>query len=137
MQMHLPRVHDLPPFWDGFAVVWDKWESEPDLFICPPLKSPAVCAGCGLVMPRATARGRVAASTLVTHDKIAANDENRQRLGWAKHNLKRNALIGLTAFRCTHCGHDSVFDHAADESWDLDPADYGDQGSHAPTGRTR
>jgi hypothetical protein len=38
-------------------------------------------------------------------------------------------LRDIYAARCRHCGHDVVTDTRTDERWDLEPEDYGPEGS--------
>lgn len=130
------REHDLPPRWDGLAVVWDGWRVDAGIdghvFICPPPK-PQCCAGCGSMAPNVSNRGRVARVPAVTHASIAANDEARNRLpAGERHQVKPKALYRLHAFRCPDCFLDVVWDTETDETWTLDHTDYGDEGSVAP-----
>ncbi|WP_426243723.1 hypothetical protein [Nocardioides sp. LHG3406-4] len=129
------RVHDLPPTWDGLAVLWSGWEyASPGLFICPPpLRE--VCEGCGLPTTErgfpawSTNRGLVAVSAVLTHDDLRYEEENRARLGALAHRRKPRALFRLHAFRCHSCSLDDIWDTDTDEWWTLDHTDYGDDGS--------
>ena len=96
------RAHDLPPKWDGRPVEWEpEWQRD-NLFICPPTAAPP-CPGCGRVADRSHRTGTVTTDV---------------GFRWR-----------LTAYRCVHCGHDEVHDHATDTTWGLDTSDYGDAGS--------
>lgn len=86
---------DLPPRWDGQAVVWSGWESPPTPhFACGPVAAGEVCPACGSVAVPVMNRGRVA------------------RYAW------------IWAFRCPDCRSDTVWDPRSDEWWGLDPDDY-------------
>lgn len=129
----LLREHDLPPFWDGLAVVWDTWRTESTpVFLCPPPKRPATCHGCGSAAEQHQAKGRVARAAFIDHDRIAAEDENRVRLGSLGHKRKPVALVRLFVWRCPDCLLDVVWDIDAGEWFDLDHTDYGPDGSRAP-----
>lgn len=133
VQSHL-RTHDLPPKWDGHVVQWCGWEYVAPAFICPPPRK-EVCEGCGMPTTLSgfpcwsTARGIVALSTRTTLNDLRAEDEIRRRAGWAAGQRKPLALHRLIAFRCHHCGLDTVWDTDADHMWNLDDSDYGDEGS--------
>lgn len=122
----LLREHDLPPRWDGLAVVWDGWQTQIEAFVCPPPK-PTCCTVCGSLADPVTNRGRVARVPAVTHERIREHDEKRAHLAG-----RPPALHRLVAFRCPDCRHDQVWDTDADETWDLDHTDYGPDGSRAP-----
>lgn len=133
------RKHDLPPRWDGRAVVWQGWEYAPSgVFICPP-PTRDVCEGCG--MPRtergfpcwSTNRGMRADSARLTPDDYATEEAARARLPFrVKGKMPRHWWLELTAFRCHHCQLDTVWQYEGDEWWTLDHTDYGDEGSVAP-----
>lgn len=127
-QLTFQREFDLPPFWDGLAVVWDGWHLPPHAFVCPSPQRDC-CAGCGSGAQPRHKRGRVAVSAIVTHQMIADADANRDRLPTSmKHKAKCRASYRLVALRCPDCGHDAVIDLEGDE-WELDPTDYGPEGS--------
>lgn len=92
--------HDLPPLWDGVPVAWREWSRVDSTLI---LHLPADAFAC---------------------DKCGAIDESDISNG------RRGQLINLTAYRCRHCGHDTVHDHLTDQWWDLDQTDYADIGSN-------
>lgn len=98
----------LPVAWDGVPVEWEPFDYTP-IHICPP-PPPEPCPECGRIAPRATAIGI------------------RRPVQWHG---------PLTAFRCTHCGHDQVYDENGGTTWDLDPLDYGPDGSWAVDGGGR
>lgn len=92
---------NLPVAWDGVAVEWGPWNAW-SIYTCPP-RPQAPCQGCGLIWPRSTARG-----------------VRRIQIG----------IMGpLWAHRCTHCGHDEVYDSHTGQQWELDMTDYGPDGS--------
>lgn len=124
------RDHDLPPRWDGLAVVWDGWHAPVPVFICPPPR-PSCCEGCGSTAAAVHNRGRVARVQTFTVEMILANDETRARLPeQLRHKIKPRALVRLYAFRCPDCQLDVVHDLDTAETWTLDHTDYGDDGSH-------
>lgn len=117
----------LPPLWDGMPIVWDGWESTLDMRICPPVLS--CCSACGSLARQAMNRGRVAISSVVTHQMIAARDAERDRLPPREaHRRKCLALYRLAAFRCPDCHHDQVLEDGV-HWWDLDESDYQPEGS--------
>lgn len=131
----LARENDLPPKWNGLAVLWRGWEYVPaGTFICPPPKID-VCEGCGMPTTErgfpawSTNRGLVAVASFLTHDDLRYEEENRARLGRIVHKRKPRALYRLTVFRCHSCALDTVWDHDTDEMWNLDHTDYGNEGS--------
>lgn len=128
----LAREHDLPPFWNGRAVLWRGWEDpEPGVtFICPPPKERHVCEGCGSTQEWVVNRGEVAVWPSLTHDDLRRENENRQRLGSLAHKRKPRSLWRLRAYRCPDCHLDTVWDMDTDEWWVLDHTDYGPEGSN-------
>lgn len=127
------REHDLPPMWDGLAVVWGGWLAPPPAFICPPPR-PECCAACGAIGPAVINHGRVARTAAVTHEQVAEVDAARNRLPpRLRHKVKSRALHRLVAYRCVDCRHDVVVDNVTGETWDLDVTDYGDRGSRRPS----
>lgn len=123
------REHDLPPRWDGLAVVWDGWCRPAPAFICPPHDNDR-CEGCGSTASAVHNRGRVARVPAVTHDRIRQVDDARDRLPVREqHRVPAKALHRLVAFRCPDCHLDVVHDHDTDQTWTLDHTDYGHDGS--------
>lgn len=115
-----PRRHDLPPRWDGLPVEWGAWTdtAAPGTFLCPPPRHPDRCDRCDSTLPKILCTGRIWTDPATAPPAIGP-----ARL------LRGRHLVGiLTAFRCTHCRHDSILDHAG-MLWDLDPTDYTDTGS--------
>ena len=124
----LLREHDLPPFWDGLAVVWGQWTTDlPVVFVCPPPKRPATCHGCGSTAEQHQAKGRVARAAFITHDRIHEYDAKHDPLGRGK----PVALVRLFVWRCPGCLLDVVWDIDTDEWFDLDHTDYGPDGSRS------
>ena len=100
----MPTQNDLPPKWDGAPVTWRGWQPiETTLDWHLPLDQTA-CDKCG---------GLGGGSLM--------NSGLRQTPDGPRRNL--------SAARCPHCGHDSVWDMATNEHWDLEPDDYGSEGS--------
>lgn len=123
------REHDLPPRWDGHAVLWHGWETRlAPIFICPPPR-PTCCEGCGSLAESVTNRGMVAVWASLTPEDLRAEEENRRRLGPLAHKRRPRAVWRLYAFRCPDCQLDVVWDTDTDEWWTLDHTDYGSEGS--------
>jgi len=135
------REHDLPPRWDGRAVVWEGWQyAHAGVFMCPPPRRD-VCEGCGMPTTErgfpcwSTNIGLVADSRTLTHADYEAEEAARARLPKrVKHKLERHWWRELHAFRCHHCQLDNVWDVTTNEVWTLDHTDYGDTGSDQPGG---
>jgi hypothetical protein len=98
----LTRLHDLPPSWDGQPVEWSGWEAYTTTAELHLPLDQLACKACGSLGREAVTIGVIA------------------------------GLAQLSAFRCVDCRADVVWDRTADEWWDLEPADYLDQGSHDP-----
>lgn len=135
----LAREHDLPPRWDGFAVVWKPWQTPPPVFVCPPIRDNDVCTSCRLPRyhrgrPRwQTAVGLVCDRAWLDHDDYTRQQARRDRLPeHLRHEVRTRWWRRLHATRCVHCDHDVVTDTQTGQVWDLDHTDYGDEGSTAP-----
>ena len=132
----LAREYDLPPRWDGHAVVWKPWETPIAMQICPPPRAdvcgrPAVRHG---QPQQSRVVGLVANSTVLTHADYAAEEARRDALPeLIRHKIKRRWWRRLVATRCHWCDHDQVTDLHTREVWDLDHTDYGPNGSRRPT----
>lgn len=124
----LAREHDLPPKWNGRAVLWEGWRAQPPVFLCPPPKL-ICCEGCASLADPLANRGLVAVWQSFTHDDLRAEEANRERLGSLAHKRKPRALWRLRAYRCPDCKLDTVWDTFTDEWWTLDHTDYGPDGS--------
>lgn len=106
----VPTTNDLPPKWDGVPVTWRGWqvfESSMDFHLTLDQLACDKCGGLG-------------EGTLI-NTGTRPNTEPEEG--------GPTQLRNITAFRCPHCGHDSIWDMATDLHWDLDPNDYGDEGS--------
>ncbi|MFW6776095.1 hypothetical protein ACOACO_17560 [Nocardioides sp. CPCC 205120] len=101
------RVHDLPPRWDGFPVVWGEWTDEIPSTYRLHAEDLGACGRCGSLAPMEHSRGTV--------------------------DVPDRRPLALFVTRCTDCRHDVVLD-ADDVAWDLEPADYTDGGSERPAG---
>ena len=107
----MTRKHDLPPLWDDNPVTWGPWQVIVSSWRFHAPLDAQVCRSCGSLAARASCSG------LVRHPLAAPLDEFAHR---------------LLVERCTDCGHDTVYDLLTDQSWDLNPSDYGDEGSVDP-----
>lgn len=128
-------MHDLPPRWDGRAVVWTPWREVHSSIVFHAPAADLACTRCGLIAEPLTAGGWVQPNPGET---VTVNNEHRLPSGsvytrGTKDVLARPVLC-LHATRCPGCGHDVVWDERTDETWDLEPADYGDSGSVECTG---
>jgi len=110
--LYLARDNDLPPAWDGHHVEWEGWTDQPPIFLCGRGAAAArreVCPACGSTAPSVRNVGH--------------------------YNLGRDWRTGyertrrLVALRCPDCMHDQVWETWKNTWWDLDPSDYGDDGS--------
>lgn len=133
----LARENDLPPKWDGRAVVWLGWEYVPPMFVCPP--RPEVCVQCGMSTTErgfpcwSANKGMLADSTWLTVDDYSREEANRARLPQCiQYKAPRHWWLELHAFRCHYCQLDTVWDTTHNETWTLDHTDYGSEGSVAP-----
>ena len=132
------HIYDLPRFWDGRAVVWQGWRTRSRLEFHTPPPEPWDCLQCGSHADPHTNWGRVADSPLYSHAMIAADDEALARLpALVQRNFKPRgaSFYRLTAFRCPICGHDQILDDT-EQLWDLDEADYAENGSWPMTSFT-
>jgi len=101
----MPAQNDLPPSWDGAPVEWWGWGStDSSLAYHLPLDQLA-CTLCGSLAGA--------------------------RINWgSRHDPAEGRQIrNIWAARCEDCGHDQVHDTLTKETWDLDPDDYGPDGS--------
>ncbi len=132
----LTREHDLPPRWDGHAVLWEGWDGHPVIYICPPPDVPDCCLECGSVERRIINSGLRAVDDTITSAQIFQATSVTGRGGGASGppRLRGIAFRELHVSRCPDCHHDIVHDLATSEAWDLDATDYGDAGSEPPEG---
>lgn len=134
--LRMLRAHDLPPRWDGLAVVWEGWEgwrpSIGPVYLCPPPRHPPCCEGCGSLAEPVSNRGLVAVWASLTREDIEREEQNLRRLGSLAHKRKRRAYWRLRAYRCPDCKLDTVWDTDTGHTWTLDHTDYGPDGSVAP-----
>jgi hypothetical protein len=121
------REHDLPPKWDGRAVLWEGWSDQLVAHVCPPPKEREVCAACGSLARAVVNRGLLAHRRGTT---LAVLDGHLRA-----HRPGKVGYWVLYAWRCPGCKQDVVWDVRRDEWWDLDFTDYGDAGSADPDGR--
>ena len=132
------REHDIPPRWDGLAVVWEGWQHAPPVHWCS-ARLVDVCEGCG----RPTTHrgypcwsvnwGLMPDRARLTHEDYAAENAPRARLPESlRHKRPRRWWVRLQAYRCHHCDLDTVHDTRTGLTWTLDHADYSDTGSVAP-----
>lgn len=115
--------NDLPPAWDGLAVVWREWQLlEPTTLVYHLPLEDLACDKCGSLEPRTWyAGGLRALSQAVTRSQLEGAQAARK--------AGQFGAWTLAAYRCADCGHDRVLDLDTWELWDLDPDDYADVGS--------
>lgn len=122
------RPFDLPPSWDGEPVTWGTW-SEYDTTLAHHAPAEALaCRECGAVAERAVNWGSRPPAT----ETVLSPVTKRTRSGrtYINHEPRpARPVRDLCAFRCRHCGHDSVIDERTGESWELGPEDYTAEGS--------
>lgn len=119
----LPTMHDLPPAWDGQRVTWSAWVDEPTSLRFH--RTPDACSGCGARSEPLIATGRRQPMPGATFDVEQTRPDGTIR----RRTVPAWPINDLFAYRCRTCGHDVIHDERADAWWDLDPADYGDDGS--------
>ena len=124
----------LPVAWDGRPLEWLPWEPAPLVFICDRSKrkhglSHPSCSACGSTRPGLTAS---ALRHPIASDVEQGEYLRRHRNGMPVYAQEpMPAYRDLHASRCLDCGHDTVVDLRSGEVWDLDPSDYGPEGSIA------
>lgn len=125
----------LPVAWDGRPLEWGPWREGSLVFICDRSKrknglTHPTCSACGSMRP---ARSAVALRSPIAGDVEPGEQLRIHRNGKPVYAMEpMPAYRDLVAHRCVDCGHDTVYDFRADEAWDLDPSDYGPEGSVAP-----
>ena len=122
-----PRLHDLPPRWDGHRVEWGGWRTPPSTTLDPNGIHADCCTHCGAVAPRVINFGVVWArpAGLIAFPARRRWDARGTRDGGD------HAAQWLTAYRCPVCRTDEVEDRTTRELWVLEDSDYGDDGSYA------
>ena len=121
-----PRLHDLPPKWDGHRVEWHDWRvSQPTTLELHGLRSE--CPHCASTAPEAMSFGVVWAAPvgLIPFPAKRRWDARGTQSGGD------HAAQWLTAYRCPDCHTDEVEDRMTGEMWILDDTDYDDDGSYA------
>lgn len=108
----IPAANDLPPLWDGAPVTWHGWTvTWSTIQFHLPIDQVA-CDQCGGIGNRGVNWGSRPAEQGFLTDPPAGT-----------------LIRDISAARCQDCGHDTVTCHRTNETWDLDPDDYGDAGS--------
>lgn len=131
------ELHDLPPRWDGLAVLWRGWEPGPAP-LCTGRRGGLTrdcCESCGSVELPSLNVGTVADDPDMTAEDIERDIASGELALRLRARRARRSTIRLTAFRCTECGADVVLD--GETWWTLDASDYGDEGSIDPSGGDR
>ena len=115
--------HDLPPRWDGRAVIWSPWVLADDGSLAfHSALADLACQQCGSL-----ARQHWRSVGLVSH--LATTTHEQLHVAVATSTAGRCGERRLSVRRCLDCGHDQVLDLTSDELWDLDATDYGPDGS--------
>lgn len=123
-------AHDLPPSWDGQPVEWTPWN---DARSTLPLHVPAealACDKCGAVDESLISWGKRPPDRPTYPGTRTKTTKSGHRYEVAAE-VPSWPVRDLSAARCRHCGHDVVTDTRTGESWDLEPEDYGPDGSTA------
>lgn len=118
-------LHDLPPRWDGLAVVWYGWEAL-TYHLCPPVRE--CCEACGSMAGPVVNFGLVGDDPEMSPADVEHDDQVVLLAYQSGHRRQRRSWLRLTAFRCPDCGADSILDGNG-VLWRLDLSDYGDAGS--------
>lgn len=121
----------LPPMWDGHRVEWRDQRLALEPHICPP-PPPRACSNCGTNRPplmwiglRHPLPGETFESTKRKTGRWGTQlDVPVQVPAWP--------VLDLFAFRCPECPLDEVWDMRTNEWWELEPEDYGPEGSQHP-----
>lgn len=112
------RPNDLPPRWDGHPVTWEGWKDLPTI-LCGKIKREP-CHACGSPAQVIMNVGTIAVSLA----QVGVAAIRRKRISAVQH-------WRIYAIRCPDCRADQVYDLSdwPGRWWDLDPEDYGDDGS--------
>ena len=125
----LVRAHDLPVSWDGVRIRWRPWTDARSSLAYHASDEELACERCGLIDERLVTCGSRPPEPGAT---IRATRLRRTRSG-REHtvdvDVPAHEYLDLWAFRCRGCGRDQVLDDRTGERWDLDPSDYGPDGS--------
>lgn len=135
------QAKPLPIAWDGHLV---RWEQQPDLGILRmcvvddghPVEPhlPEHCAACGVVTAR---RHWVGIVHPLPGDLMTTECTTRSGRTYLADRPARVPERRLHLSRCPECGHDTVWDARTDLVWDLEPDDYGPDGSWESKEETR
>lgn len=121
----LPRLHDMPPLWDGRGVEWASWSTDAGSWSFHAPLDDRCCHECGLVDELMWTSGAVApepgATFLVPGSRRAKSSRELEVPAWP--------VYSLSATRCSGCGHTTVLDTSNNQLWELDDTDYTDAGS--------
>ena len=120
-----PRLHDLPPKWDGHRVEWRGWRVSPRTTLeFHGLRE--ACPHCASTTPEAINFGVVWAKPVGLIPFPGGRWDARGSRQGGDHAVK-----WLNAYRCPDCRTDEVEDRMTRELWVLDDSDYDDNGSYA------
>ena len=122
-----PRLHDLPPKWDGHRVEWGGWRTPPPTTLDLHGVHADCCTHCASTAPVAMSFGMVWAAPvgLIPFPAKRRWDARGTQSGGD------HAAQWLIAYRCPDCHTDEVEDRMTGEMWILDDTDYDDDGSYA------
>lgn len=137
----VPKLHQLPPKWDGRDVDWRGWEV---------IRTSAeyggrrhgqqeACEGCGSLGKHASnigvlhpLTGETQLQPVFKRTKPKGNGRPGTLYQAGEQEVPVKATVQLFAFRCPDCGLDTVWDMRTDEWWLLEESDYGADGSTDP-----
>lgn len=123
------RTHDLPVTWDGVRIKWRPWTDTRSSLAAHLPDEELACDRCGLIDERLVTCGSRPPEPGAT---IRATKTRRTRSGreyTVTVDVPAHEYLDLWAFRCRGCGHDTVLDDRTGDRWDLEPDDYGPEGS--------
>ncbi|QGH74518.1 hypothetical protein HYQ03_gp31 [Arthrobacter phage Kuleana] len=126
---------DLPRSWDGEPVEWTPWnDARTSLAYHVPADALA-CRQCGAVDEPLISWGKRPPAT-PTYPTTRTKTTRSGRKYEVAAEVPSWPVRDLIASRCRHCSHDVVTDTRTDERWDLEPEDYGPNGSEPPQPET-
>ena len=125
----LVRAHDLPVSWDGVPVTWRPWSDARSTLAYHASDEELACEQCGLIDEPITTSGLRPALDRATRAELRTRHTRSGHPYTVAVDVPTTPVYDLHTFRCRGCGHDTVLDDRTGELWDLEPDDYGPDGS--------